>query len=113
MAYNVNSLTDDCYPNTLCLINKFDIRDEGQLSAIEADITFAKSSEWERNPLLESLILITTKLSISFYLKICILGLVNCEVLTSQKKELHFAVHIILKKCVERVLTISNQNICL
>lgn len=28
MAYNVNSLTDDCYPNTLCLINKFDIRDE-------------------------------------------------------------------------------------
>ena len=54
MAYNVNSLTDDCYPNTLCLINKFDIRDEGQLSAIEADITFAKSSEWERNPLLES-----------------------------------------------------------
>ena len=54
MAYNVNSLTDDCYPNTLCLINKFDIRDEEQLSAIEADITFAKSSEWERNPLLES-----------------------------------------------------------
>ena len=77
MAYNVNSLTDDCYPNTLCLI------------------------------------LITTKLSISFYLKICILGLVNCEVLTSQKKELHFAVHIILKKCVERVLTISNQDIYL
>lgn len=54
MAYNVNSLTDDCYPNTLCLINKFDIRDEKQLSEIEADITFAKSSEWERNPLSES-----------------------------------------------------------
>ncbi len=32
----------------------FDIRDEKQLSAIEADITFAKSSEWERNPLSES-----------------------------------------------------------
>ena len=36
MAYNVNSLTDDCYPNTLCLINKFDIRDEEERKLDEA-----------------------------------------------------------------------------
>lgn len=113
MAYNVNSLTDDCYPNTLCLINKFDIRDEKQLSAIEADITFAKSSEWERNPLSESFDFNHYKTIHKFFLKIYMLRLANCEVLISPRKELHFAVQIILKKCVKKVLTILNQDICL
>lgn len=113
MAYNVNSLTDDCYPNTLCLINKFDIRDEEQLSAIEADITFAKSSEWERNPLLESFDFNHYKAIHKFLFEDLYSWAGELRSIDISKKGLHFAVHIILKKCVERVLTISNQNICL
>lgn len=51
MAYDINSVTADCYEGTACLINKFGITDEKQLSEIEADITFAKASEIEANPL--------------------------------------------------------------
>lgn len=51
MAYDINSVTADCYEGTACLINKFGITDERQLSEIEANITFAKASELEENPL--------------------------------------------------------------
>lgn len=51
MGYSISSLTDDYYENSNCLINKFDIQNEEQLAKIEASITFAKTSELERNPI--------------------------------------------------------------
>lgn len=51
MGYSINSSTDNCYEGTTCLINKFGIRDEEKLEKVEAQITFAKSSSLEREPL--------------------------------------------------------------
>lgn len=51
MSYSINSITDDCYEGTTCLVNKFGIKNEKQLSEIEADITFAKTSKLEEIPL--------------------------------------------------------------
>lgn len=51
MGYSINSLTQDCYGNTTCLINKFNIKEEEKLKAVESAITFAKTSELEQNPL--------------------------------------------------------------
>ena len=39
MSYSLDSLSDGCYENTSVLINKFDIRDENQLNALEQSIT--------------------------------------------------------------------------
>ena len=39
MAYSLNPLNDDCYENTTVLKNKFDIKDEQKLSAMEQSIT--------------------------------------------------------------------------
>ncbi|MGN0475798.1 MAG: Fic/DOC family protein [Ruminococcus sp.] len=50
MAYDINAITEDCYENTTCLINKLGITDENQLAVIEADITFAKTSQLEEKP---------------------------------------------------------------
>jgi cell filamentation protein len=54
MSYDINALTADCYDGTTCLINKFNIHDEAKLAQIEADITFAKLSELEQNPINEN-----------------------------------------------------------
>lgn len=43
MGYSIEASSDSCYPNTTCLINKFDIKDDKKLSQIEAEITFAKA----------------------------------------------------------------------
>ncbi|MCQ2529315.1 MAG: Fic family protein [Saccharofermentans sp.] len=51
MGYSIDSLTEDCYEGTTCLINKFDIRDDKKLSTIEAIITSAKCSELETHPI--------------------------------------------------------------
>ena len=51
MSYNIDSLTDDCYKGTTCLINKFNIQDERQLELIESQITLAKISMLLKNPL--------------------------------------------------------------
>ncbi len=51
MGYSIDSITSDCYEGTNCLINKFGITDEQQLSQIEGQITFAKGSELERHPI--------------------------------------------------------------
>ena len=42
MKYSLDSITDNCYDGTTCLINKFDIRDEEQLERLESHITLAK-----------------------------------------------------------------------
>jgi len=34
MNYNIDSITDNCYEGTTCLINKLDIRDEKQLEIV-------------------------------------------------------------------------------
>lgn len=39
MSYSLDSLSDGCYENTTVLMNKFDIRDENQLNALEQSIT--------------------------------------------------------------------------
>lgn len=44
MGYSVEASGDSCYPNTSCLINKFNIKDDKKLSQIEAEITFAKAA---------------------------------------------------------------------
>lgn len=51
MSYSIDAITDSCYENTTCLINKFDIRDEEKLKKVEADITFAKATILESNPI--------------------------------------------------------------
>lgn len=51
MSYSIDAITDGCYENTTCLINKFDIRDEEKLKKVEADITFAKATILESNPI--------------------------------------------------------------
>ena len=47
MSYSVDPISDNCYKDTTCLINKFNIRDEEKLADIEAKITVAKSAELE------------------------------------------------------------------
>ena len=32
MSYDINTLTDDCYTGTSCLVNKLGITDENKLS---------------------------------------------------------------------------------
>ena len=44
MGYSIEASGDSCYPNTTCLINKFDIKDDKKLTQIEAEITFAKAA---------------------------------------------------------------------
>lgn len=51
MGYSIDDVTTDCYEGTACLINKFGIKDDKQLSLVEGQITFAKGSELERNPI--------------------------------------------------------------
>lgn len=51
MGYSIEATTANCYEGTACLINKFGIKDDKQLSFIEGQITFAKGSELERNPI--------------------------------------------------------------
>ena len=51
MPYSIDSVTDDCYEGAGCLINKFGITDQSVLSQVEADITFAKTAELEKEPL--------------------------------------------------------------
>lgn len=51
MGYSIDSSDSNCYEGTTCLINKFNITDEKILSSLEADITFAKASALENNPI--------------------------------------------------------------
>jgi cell filamentation protein len=51
MAYSIDALTDDCYPDTTVLINKLDIREEAELAAVEAELVGTRIGEWSTNPL--------------------------------------------------------------
>ncbi len=54
MSYSISPISDDCYKDTTCLINKFNIQNEEQLAKVEASITLAKTAELERNPIYNS-----------------------------------------------------------
>lgn len=51
MSYSIDSLTDNCYEGTSCLINKLDIRNEKQLDVVESQITVAKISILQQAPI--------------------------------------------------------------
>lgn len=51
MAYSIDSIADNCYPGTLCLINKLGIRDEKLLSETESAVVLARMSLLDQNPL--------------------------------------------------------------
>lgn len=51
MSYSIDSIRNDCYEGTTCLINKFGIRDEQQFAAVEADITMLKAAALEEKPI--------------------------------------------------------------
>lgn len=43
MKYSLDSITDNCYDGTTCLINKFDIRDEEQLERLESHAIWGRA----------------------------------------------------------------------
>ena len=51
MSYSLDSITDNCYKGTNCLVNKLNIQDEKQLSSVEAHISLAKILILQKNPL--------------------------------------------------------------
>lgn len=51
MSYGIDTMLDDCYEGTTCLINKLNIRDEQILRETEAAITFAKAGMLEQEPI--------------------------------------------------------------
>ena len=51
MTYEIGATNIDCYEGTTCLVNKLGITDDNALSEIEGDVTFARASELEKDPL--------------------------------------------------------------
>ena len=47
MGYSLDSIKDDCYENTMVLINKVNIRDEAKLADVEETFVLANSAEIE------------------------------------------------------------------
>ncbi len=50
MPYSLDPISDNCYPGTATLINKFDIRDEAKLAEVEVVLVSARAAEWETSP---------------------------------------------------------------
>ncbi len=50
MAYSIDAIQDDCYPDSTVLINKLGIRDEAILADAETVAVLLHSSEIEENP---------------------------------------------------------------
>ncbi len=55
MPYSLDPISDNCYPGTSVLINKLDIRNEQELSEVEAYVTFTKASQLEGQPVVGAL----------------------------------------------------------
>lgn len=51
MGYTVDAATSDCYPGTTVLVNRFDLRTQEELDAVEAVLVTAKAMQWEEDPL--------------------------------------------------------------
>lgn len=50
MSYSIDATTANCYDGTICLVNKFGIKDDKKLAQIESDITLAKTAILESLP---------------------------------------------------------------
>ena len=50
MGYTIDPMAEDCYPGTTVLINRFDLRTQGELDAVEAALVTAKAMQWEEAP---------------------------------------------------------------
>lgn len=51
MAYSIDPISANCYPDTTVLINKLDIRDEYILNEAEAMATFINAAKLEESPM--------------------------------------------------------------
>jgi len=54
MGYSLDPISDNCYPGTTVLINKFDIHDEDKLSEVESVLSSARNAEWLNRPQADS-----------------------------------------------------------
>ena len=50
MAYSMDSISADCYPDTSVLINKFNIRDAQKLNEVESVISSTRYAQWLSAP---------------------------------------------------------------
>jgi cell filamentation protein len=50
MGYSLDPISDNCYPGTTVLVNKFDIRDEDKLNEVESVLVSARNTEWLNEP---------------------------------------------------------------
>ena len=66
MGYSLDPISDNCYPGTAVLINKFDIRDEAKLNEVETVLVSARSAEWMELPKADSFDLPITRLPTIF-----------------------------------------------
>ena len=51
MAYRIDSISDNCYPDTTVLINKYDVRDEQQFVEVETLVVSARAAQLEKAPI--------------------------------------------------------------
>ena len=51
MAYSIDPIQDNCYPGTMVLVNKLNIRDETMLQEAETLATYINASKLEQDPL--------------------------------------------------------------
>ena len=77
MGYSLDPISDNCYPGTAVLINKFDIRDEAKLNEVETVLVSARSAEWMEHPKQTVSTLPITRLSTIFYSLTCTIGRVK------------------------------------
>lgn len=54
MGYNLDPISDNCYPDTTVLVNKFDIRDDAKLDEVETVLVSTRNAEWLRQPQLDT-----------------------------------------------------------
>ena len=54
MGYTIDATESGCYPGTTVLVNKFDLRSQSELDAVEAALVTAKAIQWEEAPLCNS-----------------------------------------------------------
>ena len=54
MGYTIDATESGCYPGTTVLVNKFDLRSQSELDAVEAALVTAKAIQWEEAPLCDS-----------------------------------------------------------
>ena len=50
MGYSIDPISANCYPGTIVLVNKFDIRDEEKLNEVESVLASVRYAEWLNEP---------------------------------------------------------------